>query len=532
MTTVTTTMQEAIDNAKAGRSTVLRCPAHDDANPSLSVGPGREQPVIFKCHANCSAEEIVEAAGLDWEDVCGPREDRPQDEWTPFGRATHVYPYHDEYGTLTYEVLRVPIDGGKKFIQRRPDQSQPGKHIWKLDGVERLPYRLPQIIEAVAAGRTIHICEGEKDVHTLLGVIEEGDAATCNSGGAGKWLGSYCHHFAGAECIIYVDADDPGRAHAREVREMLMEAGARVRLLEPPAGVTRAGRPIKDVTDHLQAGRALADLLETTPESMIEKARTGTDVIDLIHKRREPLEWVIEGTMAKGDRLLLTGGEGVGKSSLCRQMGVCTAAGLHPFTLNEIEPRRVLFIDGENHPSQTVDAWSNLVGLAARHARPVERGMLTVLEEWDAVRDLSAASGRDWLKERIWAYRPDLVVLGPLTNLVERDLKEYEIVNRLRHTINGIRAVSNSAIIMEHHAPLRSGNDAKREFRPYGSGLFLKWPDFGYAMQPTDSTGVFEWRKNRGDRVRGRQWPSAIREGRPDSMEWPWMADDMREMYE
>jgi hypothetical protein len=520
-------MAEAIENAKQGRGTVLRCPAHEDSNPSLSVSPGIEQPVIFKCHAGCDPKDIVEQAGLDWADVCAEREE-DLEVWTPKGPASRVYPYHDEHGTLAYEVVRIPDPetGGKSFMQRVPNPAARSGYDWKLEGVERLCYRLPQVIEAIGQGGTIHIAEGEKDVHSLLSVIPAGDEATCNSGGAGKWLGSYSHHFAGAVVTIYVDADDPGRAHAREVRDMLTEHGARVRMVEPPAGRLPSGKAIKDVTDHLLAGRGLDDMLETTPESMIEKARTGVDITDLIKRIRQPTEWAIENTLALGERLLLVGGEGVGKSTLCRQIAVCVGAGLHPFDLDEIEPKRVLFIDGENHPNQTQDSWANFVGLAVAHKRPIQPGMLTVLEEWDSERDLSSSSGRDWLKERVWAYRPQLVVLGPLTNLVDRDLKEYEVVNRLRLTINGIRDVCNSAIIMEHHPPLKSGNDAKREFRPYGSGLFLKWPDFGYALQPTDDDGKYEWRKFRGARVRGRSWPSTLCEGSThhNSIEFPWMA--------
>lgn len=524
MTTTTATMVEAIENAKQGRRTVLACPSHDDRNPSLSVSPGTDQPVVFNCHAGCDPKDIVEAAGLEWSEFCAPREDT-LDIWTPVGSASHVYPYHAADGTLMYEVLRVPTEGGKRFLQRRPDQFTRDRYIWNLDGVDRLPYRLPQVIEAVANGRTIHIAEGEKCVHALLGAIPDGEEATCNSGGAGKWVLDYTPFFAGAKCIVYADADDAGRAHAREVREALLKVGATVSLVEAPAGRLASGKPITDVADHLTAGRTLDEMLETTPESMTEKARTGVDVLDLIHRIRQPVEWAIERTLAKGERLLLVGAEGSGKSTLCRQVAVCTAAGLHPFTLTEMPPVRVLFIDGENHPQQTIDSWSNLVGLTARHGVPLEKGMLTVLEEWDAERDLSRGAGRDWLNERVWAYRPDLVILGPLTNLVERDLKDYDVVNGLRRSINGIRAICNSAIIMEHHAPLRGGGDAQREYRPYGSGLFLKWPDYGYAMQPTDTDGVFEWRKNRGPRVRGRIWPETLREGNAhhNSIEFPWM---------
>lgn len=526
-TQINVTVAEAVEAAKQGRRTVLLCPAHDDQNPSLSISPGTEQEVLLHCHAACTTQQIIDAAGLEWEDVCSPLEERPEevDLWTPVGRATHRYPYFLADGTLSYEVLRVPTEnGGKRFMQRRPDPEAKGGYTWRLDNVERLPYRLPQVLEAIKAGATIHVAEGEKCVHALLRVIPKGDEATCNSGGAGKFLGTSAHYFAGANVVIYADSDDPGRQHARDVREMLTEQGCRVRTVEAPPGVMRNGKAIGDVADHLEAGGTLDQMLETTPESDMEKARTGIDILDLIGRDRKPTDWAIEGTLAKGERLVLIGFEGSGKSTLCRQMAVCVAAGLHPFTKNAIEPKRVLFIDAENHPTQVIDSWSHLVGLAARHSHPIEAGMLTVLEEFEGERDLTSHNGAAWLRERVFAYRPDLVVMGPLTNLADRDLKDYEVVNRMRKTVNGIREICNSAIVMEHHAPLRGGGDKVRELRPYGSGLFLKWPDYAYGLQPTETDGTYEWRRNRGDRVRGRHWPDGLREGNShfNSIEWPW----------
>ena len=48
----------------------------------------------------------------------------------------------------------------------------------------RLPYRLPELIEAVGAKRTVFIVEGEAKADALR---EFGIAATTNPGGAGKW---------------------------------------------------------------------------------------------------------------------------------------------------------------------------------------------------------------------------------------------------------------------------------------------------------------------------------------------------------
>lgn len=525
-TSTTMTAQEAVDAALAGESNVIRCPAHEDNSPSLSVGPGQRQPVVLHCHAGCEQDAIIDLGGLDWSQVCNPLDEVEamvaSRRWTPAGEASNIYPYHDERGTLLFEVLRVPVGNGKRFLQRQPDASAPHGHSWNLTGVRRVLWRLPQVIEATRAGRTIHITEGEKCAEALDAVLPEGDVSTTSPGGAGKWLDEYASVLAGANVVIYADSDDVGRTHARQVRESLMTVGATVTVKEAPTGV-HEGKDIGDVADHLAAGHTLETLLETTPESEVTRARTGIDILDVILRPRGQTVFAIDNTLAMGERLILLGFEGTGKSTLCRQIGVMVAAGLHPFTgMPMREPRKVLFIDSENHPEQVLDSWAQLVNLAGRHDHPIERGMLTVLEEWEANRDLTQEGGAAWLMERVHAYEPDLVVMGPLTNLAGKDLRDDEPVRKLRNAVNQARNICNSAFIMEHHAPLKGNMDKERPLRPYGSSLFLKWPDYGYGIKPTEDEKVFEWHKNRGPRVRSRFWPEGLREGVAGSDEWPW----------
>jgi hypothetical protein len=525
------TLEDAVQAALDGRSTVVLCPAHDDSSPSLSVGPGSKQPVLLNCHAGCEPDAIIEMGGLDWATVCSPLEEVDRivasNKWTPAGEASHIYPYYSADGELLFEVLRVPQEGGKKrFMQRRPDSSAKHGHTWNLEGVQRVLWRLPQVLEAVRAGRTIHVSEGEKCTEALLKVIPAGEEATCNPGGAGtgKWLDEYASALAGANVVIYADSDDVGQQHARTVRDSLLAVSCTVTVLEAPAGVLPSGKAITDVADHLEAGHSLDALLETTPEGEIAKARTGIDILDLVTRPRGKTEFVIDGTLAKGERLILIGFEGTGKSTLLRQIAAMTAAGLHPFSGKEMkEPKKVLYIDSENHPDQVLDSWSGLVGLCARHGHPVDRGMLTVLEEWEVERDLCDPNGKAWLLERVHAYRPDLVVMGPLTNLASKDLRDDEPVRRIKTAVNEARSLFNTAFIMEHHAPLKGGMDKERPMRPYGSSLFLKWPDYGYGIKPTSDEKVFAWHKTRGPRVRTRLWPEALREGKPGSMEFPWV---------
>ncbi len=116
-----------------------------------------------------------------------------------------------------------------------------------------MPYRLPELI-AAPADAVVYIPEGERDVDALasLGLI-----ATCNPGGAGKWLAAFGRYLAGRSVAIVPDNDEPGRAHAEQVRASLATVAASVRLLELP------GLPDKgDVSDWLAAGGTVEQLAE------------------------------------------------------------------------------------------------------------------------------------------------------------------------------------------------------------------------------------------------------------------------------
>jgi 5S rRNA maturation endonuclease (ribonuclease M5) len=524
VTTKTSTLAQAIEAAVAGRKVMMQCPVHDDSTASLSIGPGTTHPVVMRCMANCQTEDILASEGLSWADISAEMEERQRENlWTPRGQASHVYPYHDAQGTLLYEVLRVPEAGGKTFTQRRPDPDTKSGYAWNLNGVDRTIYRLPQVLEAIRDGGTIHLCEGEKDVHSVLSVITAPDEATCNSGGAGRWLDEFSEILAEANVIVYADADEAGRDHARAVRESLLKHDCTVTIREAPAGRTKQGKPIKDVTDHLDAGRTLETMLETTPGSEAAKVRTATDWFDIVQRPDHQEDWVIKDSIARGEVLLLVGPEGGGKAELLRQIAVCTSAGIHPFTCTRIPAQRVLYVDGENRPHQTLGSWKRLMRAARGQGDP-QPGMLHVMEERGSEIDLTSLRGKQWLTERAHAYAPDLIIIGPLSNMAPNDLVKFEEVHAFRRTIEHVMEVSGCAFAIEHHAPLRQAGDKKREMRPYGNGLLMKWPDFGYGMVPVeDHPDAVEFRGFRGARVRGRSWPSALRWGSAAAMEMPWV---------
>jgi hypothetical protein len=145
-------------------------------------------------------------------------------------RTPLYYDYVDEDGVLVFQVIKYPWKhGNERFSQRRPH----GKGGWinNLDGVERVLYRLPEVIEAVAQGRTIWVVEGEKDADNLWRL---GIAATCNPGGAGdgQWRPAYSNVLAGADVVLCGDNDVAGRQHVEAIERSLTGNARMIRTLD------------------------------------------------------------------------------------------------------------------------------------------------------------------------------------------------------------------------------------------------------------------------------------------------------------
>jgi len=135
-------------------------------------------------------------------------------------REIERYPYVDPNGILLYHSVRyLKPDGKKDFRQCRPDGR--GGDIWNLDGIERVPYRLPSVLKA----ETVYLVEGEKDVHTLEAW---GLMASCNPGGSGSshLYAEWADYFRDRHIVILPDNDEPGRKHAAAVAAALLGVAA------------------------------------------------------------------------------------------------------------------------------------------------------------------------------------------------------------------------------------------------------------------------------------------------------------------
>ena len=264
---------------RSGDGYSTRCPAHEDRHASLSVTEADDGRVLICCHAGCTVQAIMQALGLPMSDLFPRREPerkrKPAQEPKPAPVPTYIYT--DAAGEPVHGTLR---EAGKRFVQARADAASPTGWFYGLGDIEPVLYRLPDVLQAVADGRTIYVCEGEKDCDNLHAL---GLTATTNPMGACKWRKQYSEQLRGADVVILPDHDDPGEKHAAQVATALHDVADRVRVLLLPELPEKG-----DVSDWLEAGgtvealQALADNCEayTPPAPEAATAAEGAVLFD------------------------------------------------------------------------------------------------------------------------------------------------------------------------------------------------------------------------------------------------------------
>lgn len=281
-----------------------------------------------------------------------------------------TYDYTDAAGEIAYQVVRfVHEGGGKSFAQRRP--APDGRWIWGLDTHDDmgplgfmskgdkdwqrydedkyrdwkydqratfpdLPnlkhglYRLPEVLEALAEERPVFITEGEKDTDTLW---EWGVPATTNSGGAKHWGGQALEIFKGADIIVAIDNDEPGRARADIIGQSLKDIAKRIRILDPAKDWADAPKGA-DVTDWRDQKGGTVEQLYTITKTLPTWTPTApASRFGRVAWRNQeqstntPYEWLIKGLIPARASVAAIGPMGSGKSFETFNLGMHIATG-------------------------------------------------------------------------------------------------------------------------------------------------------------------------------------------------------------
>lgn len=303
---------------------------------------------------------------------------------------------------------------------------------------------------------------------------------------------------------------DEATAAAKIVRDLSTRRSARTLLvqamqrIESP-NITPGGflsTLINDATDIRDAGSADEDLVALT-------------LRELLDQPDEPYNWLIPGLLERGDRLMLTGVEGQGKSVLLRQLAVAYAGGLHPFKMRPLPPGNVLIVDAENTERQVRRSMRGLAtAVASRSTRdPRDHVIVECTGRIDITDDMVLSR----IHRIIDAQQPDIVVIGPLYRITRGALQNDDDAAPVLAALDTIKD-RGICLLIEAHAGHSQKSMGVRDLRPRGSSSLLGWPEFGYGLKPGDSEGEFRMERWRGDRD-VRDWPSTLERGG----RLPWM---------
>lgn len=242
---------------------------------------------------------------------------------------------------------------------------------------------------------------------------------------------------------------------------------------------------------------------------------------ELVAEPEPDRQWVVPRIWERGDRTIFTGNEGDGKSTLIRQMAVQIALGIHPFTLEAIEPKRVLLMDLENSRDQIKTELNKICNHAGIEC-PGEPWL--AIADWPAGIDLTSAQYEAAVKDVLNEFQPDLLMGGPLYKCANVSLSDETASRQISAAFDRLREDFGFVLVLEAHQVNEStafDPSAKmfvknRPPRPFGSSLWRRWPEFGLCLF-TDGT-LHHWR---GDR-QAREWPMRLQR---DGETWLWQLD-------
>lgn len=407
------------------------CLFHEDTDPSLNFN---DQTGQYFCHGCGKKGDFLHFYGkinsLDTKRDFGKILKGIADD---FGipvdqkkfKLLKSYDYVDAAGKILFQVCRMDP---KDFRQRRPGVN--GKWIWKMkgSGVQRVLYRLPEVLKA----DEVIICEGEADTDNLYNI---GFTATTSPCGAKKWRDEYNDTLKGKNVVLLPDNDIEGKEHMTRVAQSLRGIVKSLKWIELPNLQSKG-----DVSDFIatfedkeQAAERLSILIDNSKPYEPPKKVTIDDVImstaefyqiDTPERQELLFPWLKEDSIN-----LVSGWRGCGKTWFA--LGVLDAVtrgeSFGPWESKKSVP--CLFLDGEmtiqddkerieglglNTERQSPlyfysDAYANQLGLPRAHLyndtwrQKIKQILLTrKVKLWVVDNLASLASGLDENSKKDW----------------------------------------------------------------------------------------------------------------------------------
>jgi hypothetical protein len=476
-------LARALGGKISGQEILAPGPGHRAGDRSLSVKLDASAPDGFIVHSFANDDPIAcrdyvrEKAGLEpfKPNGRGRNSDRPK------RKIVAEYDYTDENSTRLYQVVRYEP---KDFRQRRPVGK--GGWDWNLNGIRRVVYRWPEILQHRDA--TVFVCEGEKDADRVALL---GHCATTVA--SGKWTDDCIKALADRDIVVLQDNDGAGERKARAAAQALSRVAKTIRIVLLPDL-----KPGGDVSDWLDAdperdGEQLADICMDAPEwtPTAEAGDGDCGLHSFIKSSKEfvagfvPPDYLVDGLVQEAFLYSLTGATGAGKTAITLRLAASVAMGV-VFANRETKKRRVLYLAAEN-PVDVRMRWIALAQQMDFDANTIEvffvEGAFKLSQMAETLKAEAASRGGEF----------GLVIIdtGPVfyegddENNRTQQAKHAAMLRELIDIIPG-----QPAVIANVH-PVK--NAAADNLLPAGGGSFLNQVDGNLTAAKIDNTTELHW---------------------------------------
>lgn len=277
-----------------------------------------------------------------------------------------------------------------------------------------------------------------------------------------------------------------------------------------------------ELTSAAQKGSDPYIAAETAIAALSAIRRSGGELSDfttldeILDADESTMPYVIQNCIREDEVLMLTGGEGAGKSTILRQIGVGISQGIDPFTFKPVEPLPVLMFDAENSRGVIRETGKWMRSQAKSNAfvdYDPQRLMIMRRTRAFNIRD---HNDRGELENALQTHRPKLVIAGPMYKMAAKlpDERDDDLDAALIRIWDDLRGRYGFGLILETHT---KKDRAAGNMEPFGSSLLLRWPDFGFGLRYRKTDGALVVVRWRGDRSQ-RNWPGEFIRDRA----WPW----------
>jgi putative DNA primase/helicase len=369
----------------------------------------------------------------------------------PLGKPSAKWSYRDRDGRLLFIVCRFDTDAGKQIIPLTYGEDGIGRRWrWKGFPAPRPLYGLDKL--ASSPDTPVLVCEGEKAVDAAAKIFTDYVVTTSSNGakapGKADWT-----VLSGRQVVVWPDNDREGSEYAQAVAGLCDKAeAASVAIVD----VSQEFPDKWDLADSLPQGQSIAGLnalLNSAKpwEAKDERLLRAINIADFLNMKIPPREMLLDPILPSQGLAMLYAKRGVGKTYVALSIAYAVATGSSFLRWQAIEPRRVLYLDGEMPAGAMQERFAQIV--QAQDLGPPDEDYLRIITsdlQEDGFPDLSSADGQEAIEEHLDDV--SLVIVDNLSTLCRSGREnEAESWTLMQNWLISLRR-RGIAVLLVHHA--------------------------------------------------------------------------------